>query len=319
MNMLQPIPLAPMPLHYRGITYRSSLTVGGGGNAFIGINPSLLVQGLNNSTASPFLTVKTNTLIYDPSISTNSFGSTDLASMRDIGILGSAGFNLSTDFERSKLVAFSIEFSITGVSNLNRKGNLYLVDEWTGDAAILNHYNNGVNTVAGDYQALTAVVNSYPISTIIKLPHICKQLTTDDNLQMTWKWTPSVDHSFSNFSLPFQFTTTQNRGPVDGTDNACVFIAHGCDTATVINYEVHAIFAADVDASLTNTYPRSISNDYSYTFPSIVKKFNKSDAKFSSNHSMELMGSTPSGNYLNSYKSGRDKVFLGSGTRMIQY
>jgi hypothetical protein len=276
----------------------------------------LLLKGLNNATSSPFIAIRRVNGNYDPTATNNAFGSNDLGQITDVAILGSSGFNMTTDFERAKLISFSVEFSVTGVSALNKKGNLYLADEWTGDAGFLNANNAGGVGTAADYNAATALVNVYPISTLIKIPHITKQLTTDENIQMTWKWTPSVDHAFSNFQQPFQNTTTQNLGPQDGTDNAFVFVAQGCDASTIVNYEVHAIFASDVDAGLTNTYPRAVSNSYSYTYQSVLSKMNSSGAKFSSGHEMEIIGKqTP--NYMNTFVN--DKGFMIAGSRAITY
>jgi hypothetical protein len=151
-----PTPLAVNKSFYKRVLYQDTLTVNATGNLLIMGSPGVLPKFGNSSTASCILYV--NEAAYNPTSTTNA-----LTGGWNTNILGTNGINLNiAAFETGTIQNFHVQFELTGVSNLNKQGQIHLFeDQW--DTA---YYGN-----AGDVTVNELIANSYPVQDLAKCKH----------------------------------------------------------------------------------------------------------------------------------------------------
>lgn len=240
----QVYPMTVAPVHLRRVKFQRSYTVSGNGDLFVCIPTSALTNVAYNSTYGYAVVVSTT--LYNPTSSNNDLGEGVFA---DASIVNENGLNLEpqgisdTGFNNALITAAHYSISLSGVSNLNKKGRIYMAEDISSSIFRLSHssQSNG---------SLNTLVNKYNIANIAKLKHFsAKDLVTSD-FNYTYNFIPDYNyasaHNYVPQSIPPQLTTPTKQ---------FILIAHGCDPGTVINIAYQFDIQIEPGIVDLNTYP----------------------------------------------------------------
>jgi len=242
-DILYRMPLMPMGRSFlKRVKYRVSIPVSTAGRLFTAIKPSYLAYYANGSTASPFCTI--NNAAYDPNSVANVFANGGLF---DHGIVSTEGLNVAqAEFDQICVVSFHCCLSITGVSNLNKKGQIYIAEDRS------NGYYSA--TDIDDSYGAQNYCNAYPMSSLAKLYH-CKKVeipNTDSSSVIEYHYVPARSYSDMTIVRPSDKTVSATG---EGNNNKhFIVIVDGADSTTQIVYNFEIVLQMEPKTSYLNNY-----------------------------------------------------------------
>jgi len=245
----------PMPLlnfgktHIRTIRYRVSKAVDAtSGNLAATFNFASMCMPSDSWDWSGSL------LTADPAYNPNSTTNTGFAVSNnwDLGLYGANGINNMNDhFDIVSCIAGKVEISITGVSNLNRKGKIYLAEDTTN----LWYAGNSTDGTQAQNQ-----VNLYPISTLTKLTHkkSIDLISLKNDSRLVYKYIPATNYSNMKQAEP--------KTPATGTHTESnlqklgVLVVEAAATGTTLVFDYTIVLQTRPHITQLNTYPPEYSS-----------------------------------------------------------
>jgi hypothetical protein len=201
-----------------------------------------LASQFTTSTTSPVLIA--NDASYNPNSSTHAGFA---GGSWDLGIIGADGMNFVTnEFDAVTIIAGSVEIGLTGVSNLNRQGRLYLAEDQTN----LHYRGDAADTANAQNQ-----VNLYPLSALTKLQH---NMTVD---VINLKQGASLKYNFIPATGYSNMYITEPATPAVGAVNAyppCkqfVFVISGAASTTSVVMDFTVVAQCRPQVSQLNKFP----------------------------------------------------------------
>jgi hypothetical protein len=248
-------PVVRMPLlqmgksHVRTAHYRVQKSVNANGNLVLVFTPSASGKISTTGLASPVLF--SGNANYDPNITTNNLLG---GGNWDTGFQTAEGMGLIGDqFNQVVTIAAHLCISISGVSSLNKRGKIYLAERNTSS----NSYGDAV-----DVAFASNLVNTIPLSNVVKLDHFKEidVMNMDSNSTIKYNYIP--DRSYANMVRydPGPLGTSSDI-IVDG-NKQFIFIIAGADPTTQIIADYTVVLQGRPQISQLNNYP----TDYSYCF-----------------------------------------------------
>lgn len=171
--------------------------VNASGNLYMHVNPAYFASVQSGSTAVPYIVLNNSTYdnVDNPSAIVGNTGLTDLSTYNALSVA-------SGDFAQVLTTGYNCEFCITGVSMLNRKGMLTLVEEVSDDLITIS------NSVAGNTNINTWIAsgsNSGNIrrSILTKLPNKTEFDLAEPLETHVYRWFPNYGGmSAHNYDYP---------------------------------------------------------------------------------------------------------------------
>lgn len=246
-------PLAnTVPYHYIKKQTISTTSVNSSGNAYIEISPSHFALADGLSLNRPMFVLNDNEYL-GPNATNNTLTTNKITggSVQDCQLSNSI-------FHKAIVVGYTCTITITGLSALNRTGNIHAIELYD-DRYILG--------VAGASAASTAAsyINAQPLSSSVNLPNKCyKEYSSLASNSITYKWIPPFNHSMID-TYDFDITSgPASNVPVDTnyTSKRLAIYAYSFPVGTLIQIE-HKIYyqATPLISQLTN-YPVTYGEDY---------------------------------------------------------
>ncbi len=246
----QPIctsPLEPRKLFYKKVKYQDTLQVNASGHLFIGGCIRALSAFGNSSTTSPILYA--NQSGYSPTSTSNA-----LTGGWNLTLVGSSGINIaSAEIPRQYIMNAHLSFSLSGVSNLNKQGQIHMFEDLNATA----RYG-----AAGDLVYNSALVNEYPIQDLPKCSHYKRLdiMNMDSSTTMEHNYIPLMNdlilgtQTVGAYSVSSTFTGSQNK--------TFGFIISSAAVGTTVRVEYEILFAQEVNNDYINNYPPEYSRIY---------------------------------------------------------
>lgn len=240
-------PLQSKKLFYKKIKYQDTLVVNASGNLFVGGSLHGIARFGSASIASPILYM--NQTAYDPNISTHAA----LTGGWNTNIIGTTGTNVNPiEVEAQRLIAGHIKFSLTGVSNLNKQGQLHFFEDVS---PVLRH---GTATDASQQEAL---VNEYSLTDLPKCEHYKRLdiMNMDSQSTLEYNYIPLSLYSNSLIAVTPMTTSTSLY---DDLNKNFGLIINSASANTTVRIEYELIFAQDIANDYINNYPPQYSQIY---------------------------------------------------------
>ena len=268
-------PLEPKKLYYKKVRYQDTLQVNSNGHCMIGFTPLKIGTYTTGSTRS--FVMYNNSNSYDPTSTTNTLSS----GLWNLNIVGTSGMNITSAFESLKTQSMHLKVSITGVSNLNKQGQIHIVEDINKDY----YYGTASDTNIG-----ASFANQYPLQDLPKCTHYRRVdvANMDSNSNIEYHYIP-LSYYRSAPSTP-TLTTAITGGSGDSSDNKnCIIIASNCAVGTTLRLEYEIVFACEVYNDYINDYPPIWSDIYVNPDPTLqvlqqntnaVINIDKHDSKF---------------------------------------
>jgi hypothetical protein len=252
--VLYRMPLLPMARsHLRRSRFRISMPVDStNGRAFFSIKPVDLGKG-NNDSISSVVPILANSS-YNPNSTANAFNAA-AGSWTPI-IWSNQGINLEQgQIDRTTVVALHLCATITGVSQLEKKGKIYIAQDRC------NKYYAGPNS-APDSIVLPALVNTYPLSALSKLYHSksIEVANMDSKSAIEYHYIPAQGYSTISRTVNRVYTATGSAEDID--ENRLIIIIDGADANMNIVLDFEVILQLEPDINYLNTYPVAPSTCY---------------------------------------------------------
>ena len=257
-----------IPLNINGPTYSKrsrfslNITPSSNGNLFYAFPPSFTSRFNINATGTPAIYVRSSA--YDPSSNVNALGT--VLPLTDPRIISAAGINMQAGvFDAAQLTTCNIRLTISGVSALNRKGQIYIAEDRDTSWTVIQTTQTATE--------IDSVVNQYNIPNITKLYHhrIFDLSVNTDNNVATYHYVPEYTYAnpivHSPFNLSGVGTTTIG---VDGC-SAKIFmlVGAGLDPYTIITLSFEMVHEVEVNIDNLNNYPVSYSDCYTNPDPEL--------------------------------------------------
>ena len=238
-------PLESRKMFYKRIKYQDTITVNAAGHCFVGGSIFGIAGFDKTSTASPILYA--NQTGYDPTTTTN-----NLTGGWNSAIIGSTGLNVSsTEVESQYVQSAHIKVSLTGVSNLNKQGQIHMFED-------VNRYyrlGNSTDTVYNDL-----FVNSYPIQDLPKCNHYKRVdiMNMDSSTALEYNYIPLLN-PLSYYSLP-PMGETNNRQSDESINKIFGIVVSNAASGTTLRLEYEIVLVQEIDNDYINNYPPIYSN-----------------------------------------------------------
>jgi len=231
--------------HLKTVKYRLVKTVNATGNLIFVLPPSLTTHFATTSAISPLFCCNSNT--YNPSINTNNFvGETGLF---DVNFTGVGGTNLDNNtFASSACVSLNLKVSLTGVSNLNKKGKIYIIEGRNN-----LYYGGGAAT---EPAAANEYTNRYYLGNLTKyqFKKEIEIMNMDSKNRIEYSYIPEC--SYSNLLRDnLQYPTLYPSGPWYMDRKAVVVVVIGADPSMEVQFDLCIDIQARPKPSYLNTYP----------------------------------------------------------------
>jgi hypothetical protein len=222
------------------------------GRAFFSIKPAELGKGNNSSTASvvPILA----NISYNPNSVTNILNAA-IGTWTPI-IWSSQGINLEQgQIDRTTVIAFHLCATITGVSQLEKKGKIYIAQDRC------NRYYSGPNSLV-ESTAISALVNKYPLSALSKLYHSksIEVANMDSKSALEYHYIPAQGYSSIARTTSGVYTASGTGDDID--ENRLIIIIDGADANMNLVLDFEVILQLEPDVNYLNTYPVAPSTCY---------------------------------------------------------
>lgn len=227
------------------IKYRVSIPVSAYGRSFCAVKPLDLAYSDVNSTVSPFCKITLDT--YDPNSTVNSLP--DAANMFDLGILGINGTGIGVDeFDVSSIISFHACINLTGVSQLNKKGQIYIAEDRS------NFYAKAMNPT-GNGAIASTYCNKYPLSSLAKLYHSKRVeiANMDSSSALEYHWIPA--QSYANTQAFRPHSLTSNATGQGTNEKHLIVIVEGADPTTILSWNIEIVLQMEPNVSYLNNYP----------------------------------------------------------------
>lgn len=239
-------PLEPRKMFYKTIKYQDSLQVNNNGHAFAGGSIGSLAMFDKASTASPILYATT---AYDPtSITNTTVGGWNTA------IIGDSGCNVTgLEVTSQYVLSAHIKVSLTGVSNLNKQGQIHMFEDTDYSA----RYGPVTDTTQNN-----VLLNEYPIQDLPKCTHYKRIdiMNMDSDSVMEYNYIPLQHLRYSwgvrplAYSNPNIFTDFVNKN--------FGFILSSAAQGTTLRLEYEIVLAQEIKNDYMNNYPPIYSRIY---------------------------------------------------------
>jgi hypothetical protein len=248
-------PVVRMPLlqmgrsHVRKAHYRVQKSVNANGNLVLVFTPSSSGKISTLGPASPVLF--SGNANYDPNITTNLLAG---GGNWDTGFQTAEGMGLIVDqFNQVVTIAAHLCISISGVSNLNKKGKIYLAERNISS----NSYGD-----SGDVGVASNLVNTIPLSNVVKLDHFkeIEVMNMDSNSTIKYNYIP--DRSYANMVRYDPAPLGTSADVILDGNKQFIFIIAGADATTQIIADYTVVLQGRPQISQLNNYP----TDYSYCY-----------------------------------------------------
>jgi len=270
-NVLVPVPNIPLGrCHVKNVHYRTIDTVNASGRLFA-VLPFALLARNSIGSCSPLCIVNDTT--YSPTSGANVF--TDTTTF-DTNIVGSSGAGLIADhFTQATIIAGHVSISLSGVSNLNKKGKIYVAESRN------NYFGCGaVNST----DIAQVYANRYTLANMVKYQHSreVEIMNMTDN-KITYNYIPSW-----SYARPLVYDPISTGASWFYDDmKAFVFIIDAADPTTEVIFDISFIIQARPEPSYLNIYPtvqatsfsnpdpilRYLEQDTSIVFPGMKNPF----------------------------------------------
>lgn len=257
-----PVPMQAGKLHYGVVRFQNTIQANLQGHCAIMGDIGALASYSNLSVASPILYATTG---YDPAVTTN-----NTTGGWNLGIIDNNGMGFSpTEFERCSIVNAHVTLSITGVSNLNKKGTIHMFE----DLSQLAYYGDSVDTIQND-----KLLNGYDVNSLPKCTHYRKYdlVNLDSQGRLRYSYIPT-----SLYAQPRILTLNNLSGSGAIASPLCQtfgIIGQGMDPGTIIRVEYEVFFSTDVANDFINKYPVEYTSCYLNPDPYLL--YLRSNTKF---------------------------------------
>jgi hypothetical protein len=235
-----PTPLRPIKSFYKRIHYQDTITVNASGDLFAGGCLNQLARCGNGSSVSPILYC--NDPAYSATSQTNSF-----TGNWNLDIVGTSGINVNgTAFSLANIQTAHIKFELSGVSNLNKQGQIHLFE----DVEYLGYVGGASDSSYGP-----TLVNRYPVQDLPKCNHYktvdIANMDSDNVLEYNFiplaSYANTTDYSVSNLSTSTQYLDRNNK------NFGCVVTKAAVGTTIRILYDI--VICLEVQNDYICDYP----------------------------------------------------------------
>jgi len=251
---LSTAPLEPRKLFYKRVKYQDTIVVNSSGNCFVGGQMGALPQFNTSSTASPILYA--NQTGYSPTSTTNF-----VTGGCNLSIIGTTGVNLSgASVSRAYVQAAHLRISLTGVSNLNKQGQIHIAEDIDDSVRY--------DTAAGTTQN-NLLLNEYPIQDLPKCTTYKRidVANMDSKVQLEYHYIPL---SLYNGTIEFTPATMSAGTQVVPGNKTFMVIAASCATGTTLRLEYEIDLAMEIENDYINDYPPIWSKIYMNPDPTLM-------------------------------------------------
>jgi hypothetical protein len=207
------------------------------------VAPAKLVEFSNSASQGGAMFI--NDANYNPTSAAQS--GTWTAPQWDAGIYGLDGMNQTANvFDASTVISASCRISFTGVSNLNKKGKLYIAEDLTN----LTY----AAATATDITVCKTWINLYPLASLVKLQHQRNYDLINMSLSTEYKYTYVPPYSYSNMLITEAADPASGAHFTDLPTKVFIAIATGLDSATEMQIEWDVITQNRPQIAQLNTY-----------------------------------------------------------------
>jgi hypothetical protein len=241
------ITAVPKPLlsmgrsHIKKVKYRAVRTVNAQGR-LLAVCPYALLSGKTTTAQlSPFLFMNSDN--YDPTVNTNNITT---GSTFDLGITSPDGTGLlAGHFASVCVIAGHLCASLSGVSNLNKKGKIYLAEGRN------SQYYYGGST---SYAYATTLANRYYLGNMIKYQSAkeVEIMNMDSSSKVEYHYID--EHPYSTPHLPDPDSATTEH-TTDGSHKAVILVVDGATPGTEVILDFTIVLQARPEPAYLNTYP----------------------------------------------------------------
>lgn len=283
------------PLHT--CTRKAALyhAVNSSGNLFFEITPSIFAGNLSDTTN----TVQYGVVVLNNPGYTNINGTgyalstggglTDLTCNRQLAI-SSTG----TMFW-GQAIAMSMQVSVTGVSNLNRKGTLNFI-EYSD-----NTYTRLDNSSTNSYNQVNSYMNSRPYTSMIQYPHHAEyELSSSTDQVYNYTWIPNYSHSeYDNYTADYTYfdpTGAVSSVPLTSATadyKKIALYASGLPDTAIFRIDITVAYNCLPRPGFINQYPVQKIRDNTDITPTLIEYGNDNNFLFTSgksNHTHQFYG-----------------------------
>ena len=266
------IPLSLGQTHLRKVKMTTVYNVNSTGALAIALPISAMANVSMDNTHSPMFVCNNNS--YNPTITTNAL---PVSIYTDAAFIGASGlalesYNLSTEsgFNQAVVVAAHIGVHVTGVSNLSKKGRIFLAEDLSSSV-----FSFPTTVAAAGYE--NNLANRYAIPNISKLKHCISIDMINNNSDYTYNYIPEYNHGNIYYYKPGDCT-----GPLTLVDTVKVkttkyfiLIGEGLDPNTQIQLTYEFLLQIEPGLVDLNTYP--IADSTCYKSPDAELRFLEHD------------------------------------------
>jgi hypothetical protein len=252
-----PTPLESRKMFYKRVRYQDTLEVNANGSCFVGGSLAGLVIRDKTSTNSTLL--YSNASGYDPTSTGNS-----IVGGWNTDIIGPSGLNLDKlAFTRAVLQSAHLKISVTGVSNLNKQGQIHIME----DMADVVYSGTSSSTLRNN-----ELINEYPVQDLPKSTHYKRVdvMNMDSSSQMEYHFIPQRLYSRGdrNDDIITAYAST-DLSDLKDTKNFAI-ICTSCAVGTTLRLEYEFNIALEVENDYINDYPPIWSTIYINPDPTLM-------------------------------------------------
>lgn len=231
----------------------ANYTVNASGNIFYEFTPTIQALNAQESVISTYGVVVMNNNAYTDVNMTNL--NVTAGTVTDLTIPASLALS-AVIFNDSTVTGCSIQFTVTGVSNLNRKGIINIIEQAD---------DQGIVLTGTGYTTANAYVNARPLKyTQNATSKLTADLTNTLNTQWLYRWVPNFDSgSFQNYSGDPAIDVITPAIFDNSTDIKKVMVyLSGCDVSTILRVDTTLMYSAIPKPQYLNQQPISWPIDY---------------------------------------------------------
>lgn len=244
-----------VPYHFMKKQCITTTQVNPSGNLYIEICPSQFAFCASDGNARPMLQLNDASYL-GPNSTGNSFGNSV-----SYGGLVQDCLLPSSIFHKAIVTGYSATITVTGVSALNRTGNIHIVEECDDQ---FTHGSIG-NT---SYSGINAYINGKPLSATVNLIHkIYKEYSNVNSNSITYKWIPPFGcHSGSIDRYDFDVSTSTAAAGVvadgDMSMKKIIIYAYGFPATAIIQIQHKVYYQATPRVNQIANYPMTYGSDF---------------------------------------------------------
>jgi len=235
-------PLTPFKAHLKRVYYQDTLSVNASGNAILLLQPTVLSLFGSSSTASPVLYC--NETAYDP----NAASQVGLTGGWNTNLVSALNINTSA-FAKCRVAGVHIMVTMTGVSNLDKKGTIHLAQDTDEDY----FYGTSSDTAQNEYALVKYSIQDLPRKTFYKSVEI---VNMDSRSAIEYHYIPITNQDLTRqYNLPSTISTSSQGVYPNGLGKRFAMLIQGADTATQFKIRYQFDLECQVDTDYVNDYP----------------------------------------------------------------